>query len=172
MESITRSEKHGDAKYINSKRARLYRIWDTMKQRCLNKNRLSFHYYGGRGIKVCKEWLEYKNFKIWALNNGYKDSLEIDRINIDGNYDPNNCRWTTRKVQNRNTRRIQSNNSTGYRGVRKKKNKNIYTAQIKVDYKAIYLGSTRCAIKAAHLYDEYVTSNNLEHTTNFRRVFK
>lgn len=89
--------------------SRLYNIYSSMKGRCLNPNVTNYHRYGGRGIKVCEEWINsFESFCDWALANGYTDELTIDRINNDGNYEPGNCRWATRKeqVQNRrNTRR-------------------------------------------------------------------
>ena len=81
---------------------RLRCIHDHMKQRCSNKNNTVYHCYGGRGIKVCKEWQEYLPFKKWSLENGYKDNLQIDRINNDGDYAPDNCRWITITEQSRN----------------------------------------------------------------------
>jgi hypothetical protein len=87
--------------------SRLHRIWSKMQERCFNPNCLSFKYYGQREITVCDEWRGtdgFIRFMNWSLEHGYKDELTIDRINNDGNYEPNNCRWTTQKVQNRNTR--------------------------------------------------------------------
>ena len=75
-----------------------------MKMRCSNKNNKDYKYYGGRGIKVCKAWHDYRAFKKWALANGYREDLQIDRINNDGNYTPKNCRWVTPKENARNTR--------------------------------------------------------------------
>ena len=84
---------HGDCN------SRLYRIWRAMNARCRkHKN------YGGRGISVCCEWAEYKNFKEWAISNGYTDDLTIDRVNNDGNYEPSNCRWVSMHEQSRNRR--------------------------------------------------------------------
>lgn len=74
---------------------RLYRIHCAMKQRCLNPNNKYYCNYGGRGIKICKEWLVYENFRDWAISNGYDDSLSIDRIDVNGNYEPLNCKWST-----------------------------------------------------------------------------
>lgn len=82
----------------------LFNVWQTMKSRCENKNRKKYKDYGGRGIKVCDEWQEAINFVSWALQNGYKKGLQIDRINVNGDYEPNNCRWVTPKENARNRR--------------------------------------------------------------------
>ena len=85
--------------------SRLHRIWNNMKQRCLNPKNTNYVHYGKRGITVCKEWIDFKPFYNWALSNGYKDTLSIDRINVNGNYEPLNCRWATYKEQNNNKRK-------------------------------------------------------------------
>ena len=91
---------------------RLYRIWKHMKQRCNNEKDKSYKYYGGLGIKICNEWLEYNNFRNWSINNGYAQDLTIDRIDNYGNYCPENCRWVDNYTQavNRKNNSIQIRN--------------------------------------------------------------
>lgn len=88
---------HGKSK------TRLYGIYKGMKQRCLNKNNPAYHYYGGKGVSIYKEWLsDFELFYKWSYNNGYKDGLSIDRINPNGNYEPDNCRWVEVQKQQNN----------------------------------------------------------------------
>lgn len=87
---------------------RLYRIWSGMKSRCCNTNNSHYKNYGGRGVRICEEWLHnFVNFYDWALKNGYSDDLSIDRINNNGNYEPSNCRWVDPVVQGNNRRTNQ-----------------------------------------------------------------
>lgn len=89
---------------------RLYYIWRDMKKRCYNPNNKGYKNYGGRGINVCKEWLDdFQNFYNWSIANGYDDKAKygvctIDRIDVNGNYEPSNCRWVDMKIQSRNRR--------------------------------------------------------------------
>ena len=93
----------------NLSQGKLYKVWQGMKTRCYNKNFIYFKNYGGRGINICNEWKnDFSSFYNWAINNGYKENLTIDRINNDGNYEPSNCRWITRAEQNRNQRKTKN----------------------------------------------------------------
>lgn len=84
---------------------KLYSVWKTMIQRCENKSTEHFKYYGGRGIKVCREWHNSSVFFKWALSSGYRVGITLDRFpNNDGNYEPGNCRWATMKEQSNNRR--------------------------------------------------------------------
>jgi len=89
-------------------------IWSKMKQRCQNPKDSNFKAYGGRGIKVCAEWQDYRNFSAWAKLNGYSDDLTIDRKDNDKGYSPENCRWTDAKAQANNRR---NNRMVTYKGI-------------------------------------------------------
>lgn len=84
---------------------RIHTIWRNMKYRCENPHHTTFHNYGGRGISVCPEWQNnFQAFYDWAMANGYSDELTLDRIDTNGNYCPQNCRWATKKTQSENRR--------------------------------------------------------------------
>ena len=102
-----KSKTHGLSK------TRIYKTYRGMKDRCLNPNDMHYPDYGGRGITICDEWKnDFMSFYNWAMDNGYTDKLTIDRIDVNGNYEPSNCRWVDTKTQNRNkrnTRKIKYN---------------------------------------------------------------
>lgn len=98
----------------NHSHDRIYYCWQAMKDRCCNSNNKNYKNYGARGIKVCDEWKsDFMNFYDWAMKNNYKDNLTIDRIDVNGNYEPDNCRWTdmiTQENNKTNNRIITYNN--------------------------------------------------------------
>lgn len=99
-----RKEKSGNREYYHHlSNTHIYSAWYNMKVRCYYTKQVYYKRYGGRGIKVCDEWKNsFKSFYEWAINNGYKEGLSLDRIDNDGNYEPSNCRWVSMKRQNRN----------------------------------------------------------------------
>lgn len=100
-------------------RERLRRIWKNMKQRCYNPNFPDYCRYGARGIRICNEWINnFQAFYEWALSHGYTSNLTIDRVNNNGNYEPNNCQWITSSDQNYNKR---TNKYLIYNGISKAK---------------------------------------------------
>lgn len=100
-----------------SKANKLYRVWEGIKQRCNNHNDTAFHNYGARGITVSPEWANsFDTFATWALENGWKHGLDLDRIDNDKGYSARNCRVVDRSTNNLNTR-MRKNNTSGFRGV-------------------------------------------------------
>ena len=84
---------------------RLYKIWQAMKCRCLDSNHPTYRRYGARGITIHNEWVDdFETFRNWATKHGYADDLELDRIDVNGNYEPQNCRWITHHEQTMNRR--------------------------------------------------------------------
>lgn len=145
--------KHGDYK------SRLYKIYTSMKYRCSCPTDSGYKNYGGRGIKVCDEWLQdFHNFKEWALNNGYDENAPrgqctIDRIDVNGNYEPSNCRWITNFEQQSNKR---NNTHIEYQGeiytkkeLARKFNINYATFLYRLNY---YGWSVEEAVKPARKY--------------------
>ena len=132
----------------NLSKSRIYIIYHQIIRRCYNKNNVAYENYGGRGIVMCDEWKnDFKTFYDWAMNNDYKENLTIDRINVNGNYCPENCRWVDKKEQARNTRH---NHYITYRGV------------------------THCISEWAEIYkiDKRLLGERLRHGWSFTRAIK
>lgn len=145
-------------KYTSHK---LYDVWRSMKSRCYNPNTNIYNRYGGRGITVCNEWIgKPDNFIEWCLNNGYKSGLEVDRIDNNKGYSPNNCRITTRQINTRN-RNKQKNTSSRYFGVSFSKNARKYESFLKTTEKKVHLGLFETEEEAALARDKYIIENKL-----------
>lgn len=152
-ETITR---HGDSSN------RLYKIFHSMHNRCYLVVLERYSDYGGRGISVCPEWLHnYPAFKEWAISAGYSEGVSIDRIDNDQGYYPENCRWVSPNIQQRNKRAFAGGTST-YRGVSLCKQTGRWIAMIKVNGKQKNLGRYLSEIEAATARDNYIIQNKLE----------
>ena len=152
----TNGKTHGLAQH------RLYITWKGMKARCYNPNTKRYKDYGERGIEVCDRWLDINNF-IEDMYPSWEEGLTLDRIDVNGNYEPDNCRWATLNTQQRNTREIRSNNTSGYRGVSWSKKQQMWIAKIGIDNNRIHLGSHNTALEAGKVYEKYVRLHDLEH---------
>lgn len=147
----------------------LYSTWIDMVQRCENKKSKAFKWYGARGIGISKGIRDINDFikYVEKLENCLKDGYTLDRIDTNRNYEKGNLRFSTQSTQTRNTRRIHSHNTSGFRGVNFRKDRNKYRAYITINQKYVTLGSFTCKYQAAYTYDKYIRDNNLEHTVNF-----
>ena len=145
----------------NLSKTRVYTIWKDIIRRTSNKASKKYKYYGGRGITICKEWLDVQNFYDWAMLNGYSDELSIDRIDNEEGYSPENCRWTTKIIQQRNTRKFK-NNTSGYRGVSFNKRREMFEVRIYDNKKCVRLGYFKTAVEGGIAYNNYIIENNLE----------
>jgi hypothetical protein len=149
----------------------LYRVWEGMKARCYNPNFKHFVNYGGRGIEITEEWKHSPDVFIkWAKKNGYKKGLEIDRIENDGNYEPENCRFVTHRENNLNKRLLSCRNKSGYVGVFWGNQVNKWISKVSVSGKQVHIGFFIDKIKAAKARDKYITDNNLGYPLNFSEV--
>lgn len=147
------------------KKHRLYNTYMNMMRRCYNVNNKNYIEYGERGITVCERWHSIEIF-IEDMYPSFKEGLTLDRIDVNGNYEPSNCRWVTKEVQARNTRKLRKDNTSGFRGVNFNKKLSNWRTQIAIYGKIICLGSHPTPLEASYAYDLFVYYHNLEHTTN------
>ena len=153
---FTKSRTHGLRNHI------LYHTWNNIVNRCNNTKIKHYINYGARGIQVCERWLDIRNF-VEDMYPSWEEGLTLDRIDVNGNYEPDNCRWVDLNTQARNTRDIQINNKSGYRGVSYCTRDKVWRSYIKDSNKTKALGSFNTALEAGKAYERYVRLNNLEH---------
>jgi hypothetical protein len=135
-----------------------------MRRRCYKKTDDKYDSYGGRGITICDEWRkDFMSFYNWSMANGYEDDLEIDRINSDGNYCPENCRWVTHLVNTQNVRKKKQNTS-GYKGA--SLNGRRWRANIKSSGKQYSIGYFDTPKEAAIAYNNWVIEHKTAHKLN------
>ena len=149
---------------------KLYNTAINMIQRCTNPNDPQYKDYGGRGITVCEDWLNPKNFIDWAqASHPNIEGVTLDRIDNDKGYSPDNCRWADKTTQVIN-QRIKKNNTSGFVGVDFKPNENKYVARITVLGNGVYIGTFLTKEEAVQARDNYITQNNLPHklSTDYR----
>lgn len=145
-------EKESAAKTHGYSRTKLGNVFEGMKQRCNNPKNKNYEKYGGRGIKICTEWLnDPKKFFDWAIKNGYKEGLSIDRIDVNGNYEPDNCRWADNETQCLN-QRLRKDNKTGHKGIYY--SEGVYRVQIRRNKKRYYFGSYKTLPEAVKVLEE------------------
>ena len=153
---------------MRKKRHPLYQTWSNMKTRCYNPNSPSFKYYGARGILVDDQWKEsFKNFCSWAMENGYKPGLHIERIDNEKGYSPENCTWATPSQQQCNKRKYRSANQ--YQGI--SKNRNQWYWRVQVNGKQIRKYGFTSPEEALASRNQFILTNQLpnqihDHTTN------
>lgn len=136
--------------------------YNDMIRRCYNKKSKKYADYGGRGITVCKEWLDNKySFYMWSLNNGFDDDLSLYRIDNNKGYSPENCRWTDWSTQMRN-KRISKNNKSGYKGVYLHKASGLWYARIYVNKQRISLAYKKTAKEAYDSRIKYIKEHKLD----------
>lgn len=149
-------------------RTRINQIWIDMRFRCRNPKSVNYKYYGGKGIRVCPEWDDPKSgfavFLKWAIENGYSDNLEIDRIDADGNYEPSNCKWSNHHQQNVHLSKPPG--KSGFYGVSQCSNYQKWYGRAKQYGKTLYTGIANSPLEAAILREKYILEHGLDNRLN------
>ena len=181
FECITNSVNTGHTKSCGCQRGkgfkhglesnRFYSTWNGVIQRCNNPNSSGYYKYGARGITVCEEWLDVKNFVAWAeATHPNISGVSLDRIDNDGAYSPENCRWADKTTQAIN-QSISKNNTTGFVGISYKIRDGVWVASISVNNTRKHIGSFLTIEEAVLARDNYIIQNNLPHklSTEYKR---
>lgn len=142
---------------------RMYGTWINMLDRCYNKNFKHYAYYGGRGITVCEDWLDIKNFVDWVDNkSNWEEGLTLDRIDNDKGYSPDNCTFSTKTTQVLNRRKMRTNTS-GYVGVSWYAKVSKWRARVSIFKKEKHIGTFKTKEEAVLARDNYIIENKLPH---------
>ena len=152
---------NGDAHGLTSHK--FYHTWRQMVQRCTNPKIKVYKDYGGRGISVCEEWLNIRNFVDWAeKTHPNQEGYTLDRINNDKGYSPENCTWSDKTTQNIN-QRMNKSNTSGFVGIYWNKASKKWDAKIGVNSKLVHIGTFHAKEEAVQARDNYIIENNLSH---------
>lgn len=150
-----------------------YSVWKGIISRCYNPKNNYYSVYGGRGIDVCREWLTPGKFITWACENGFSKSLQIDRIDNDKGYSPENCRFVTNLENQHNKQRVSRVNTSGYAGVSARRDSPGYYTRIQShtlnNNKTIYLGTYPTPWLACQARNTFIKENNLPHRIQHER---
>lgn len=143
---------------------KLYGVWSSMKQRCLNPNCKDYPYYGGKGIAIAEEWNNYSVFMSWCLKNGWAVGLELERNDSTKNYCPSNCSFVDRFIQNQN-KGIYKNNKTGFAGIGIMKDGK-YRVRLQAFKQSFYLGLFSNIKEAIAIRDNFIIEKGFLHILN------
>ena len=178
FEAITKNIKKGNTRSCGCQNggrvhglanSQFYNTWKNMDKRCNNPKNKDYKNYGARGITVCEEWLDVRNFITWCEST-YIEGMWLDRIDNDGNYSPDNVRWADASTQALN-KRMQKSNTSGFVGVSWYKGNTKWVAQIMVNKIVIHLGYFNSVQEAVEARDIYIIENSLPHklSTDYKK---